>query len=521
MSALLCLGIVVLGIYLFRLSRANTVSVDPAYTLLQAEDFLHGNWLLHGWLLAPNSLRFTEMPVYAAGIAIFGLTSALFYLVPVAICVALIVALVMAATVGLSAARAPYFVAALPILPIVFPSPTMRAQVLMGPFHTGTMVTALVSMVALYHAQGDVARPGRRRVLTYLAFFLLTAAAMSDPYITIMALGPIASVSLVRIVACRDSEERRGYASALLVAVAAWFLGLVGIWWVRLMGGAGSVHYTVTPIAYSQIGQSLSNLWRAVVGLAGGDMGPVPAVPRLAYLFAGVVATCLALRDEIGAWSGHRPRADWLTTVLAASAALLFIGNVLGTSSLDVRYRLPMFLMAGAVLARRSLGAVWAGRRTLLATVLGFVFIFAYAGPVDQYLDPASERDSSYADLARWLAAHRLHYGYGGFQESSIVTVESRGAVKVRPVISTKVTVWLNQSGLPPARWRLIPYLLMSKYAWYTTGQGRFVVVDPMSPWDRATGVDSRVAANTFGRPDHTYEHVGRFTVLVWDKHLP
>lgn len=81
--------------------------------------------------------------------------------------------------------------------------------------------------------------------------------------------------------------------------------------------------------------------------------------------------------------------------------------------------------------------------------------------------------------------------------------------------------MWLNPSGLPPARWRLVPYLLMSKYAWYATGQGRFVVFDPTLPWDRATGVDSRVAANTFGRPDHTYEHVGRFTVLVWEKHLP
>ena len=214
MAALLSLGIVVLGIYLFRLSRANVVSVDPAYVLLQAEDLLHGNWLLHGWVLPPNSLRFTETLVYAVGIAIFGLTPALFYLVPVAVCLALIVALVMAATAGLSTAPALYVVAALPILPIVFPSPAMRAQVLMGPFHTATTVIALVSMVALYHAHGEAA-PGRRRVLTYLAFFLLAAAAMSDPYITIMALGPIAGVSLTRVVACRDFGERRGYAPAL------------------------------------------------------------------------------------------------------------------------------------------------------------------------------------------------------------------------------------------------------------------------------------------------------------------
>ena len=39
--------------------------------------------------------------------------------------------------------------------------------------------------------------------------------------------------------------------------------------------------------------------------------------------------------------------------------------------------------------------------------------------------------------LARWLAQQGFQYGYGPYDEASIVTVETAGRVTVRPLIST------------------------------------------------------------------------------------
>jgi hypothetical protein len=176
------------------------------------------------------------------------------------------------------------------------------------------------------------------------------------------------------------------------------------------------------------------------------------------------------------------------------------------------------------VLARRfAMGsASWIERRKVLAVALGLVLVYLYAGPIGQYLPPPdqSSTPAAPAALGRWLAAHDLHYGYGGYWEASIVTVVTRGAVSVRPVTSTKVVQpGLGRSGIPPSDWRIVPYFWVSKVTWYSAGYpAQFLVFDPSSAWDRDTGVDLTVAAGTFGAPDHVYEHIGPYTVLVWDR---
>jgi hypothetical protein len=218
-----------------------------------------------------------------------------------------------------------------------------------------------------------------------------------------------------------------------------------------------------------------------------------------------------------------RPRADedWLTLVVAISAATAAAANVLGTTDINLRFRLPILVMMSVVLARR-LGAAaleWTGSRRSLAAAAGIVLVLLYPGSWDRYLKPyVPKRPSPYVVLGRWLQAHGLDDGYGGYWEASIVTVETGGAVTVRPVVSTKVyQPGLGPSGLPRESWRLTRIKMSSKDTWYGAAPARFFVVfETASDWDRMTGVDREVATRTYGPPHHVYQ-VDRFTVLVWD----
>ena len=64
----------------------------------------------------------------------------------------------------------------------------------------------------------------------------------------------------------------------------------------------------------------------------------------------------------------------------------------------------------------------------------GVVVLLCYLGGlVHEAVQPASP--PAFARVASWLQAHHLRYGLGGYWESSIVTVQTDGQVKVRALL--------------------------------------------------------------------------------------
>jgi hypothetical protein len=108
------------------------------------------------------------------------------------------------------------------------------------------------------------------------------------------------------------------------------------------------------------------------------------------------------------------------------------------------------------------------------------------------------------ARLARFLAAHHLTSGIGGYWLSSVVTVGSDGAVTIRAVAS-----------LP-----LAPYPWEAKSSWYDPGpnQANFLVTSN-APGFFNHWQPKPAAQAALGRPVRTY-HVGHYTVYVYDKNL-
>lgn len=527
-ATLLGAAMLALVAYLVRLSSTVSIdSADLAGLLLSGEDMARGNWLLHGWILGSDSLWLTDGPVYAAGVALRGLDPVLLRVIPAVMSVVLVGAAAAAATAG---RKGPViaFAAVLSVLPIVFPSSTM-VEVLTGPFHTGATIVALVSAVALYHAQERVDRASQRWAIIGFVFVLLTAGTLSDPYTVVLALAPIALVSAARTLLVRPPEERWRHVLPVLVVTAAWYGASAALWWVRYLGGATIIPFLPSTLPYARLGEGVSNLVLALLQLGGGDVfgrlidrSLVSTVLRLGYLAAGFAATWLVLRNAGRDLAGNRVHSDWLTAVLATSVAVALVGNVLGTADVNARYRFPLLVMASVVLARQFgvLSSSWIARRTVPAAAGALVVLAVYIGPWGRYVNPVvPERPDPYVTLGHALESLGLDYGYGGYWEASNVTVETRGAVTIRPVVSTKVyQPGFGPSGFPPAGWRLTRIMVSSKDTWYSNPPARFfVVVDNASQWDRDTGVTLAVATKTYGRPHQVY-HIDRFTVLVWDR---
>jgi hypothetical protein len=540
-ASLVALGLaaLVLGLYFFRLSATNAIGADQAGYLLYADDLLRGNWVFRGWTLPEDPYWVPDGFLYILGVAVRGLDPVILYAVPTLVCLALVLAMAVAATVKGAPRMAMPFVAVASVFPVLFPSRHMASVILMGPFHTGTIVVTLTSMVALYLAGRPGVRPSRRWTLAGATLLLLTLGRLGDPYTTILAVIPIVLVSGVRALACHDGGARSRHLLSMSVGAASWPGSLGALWLMRQLGGGTVTPFHPTIIPYSKVGDGVAALGLALLNLVGGnvfdrvvDASLVPALLRLAYLGGALLVTWLILRGEIRAISQGQPGDDWLTAVFGVAALVSVLGNMLGTSGDDIRYRVPPLVMM-SVACSRWLGirfGSWIAGRAVPAAIVGLVLMYFSAEPLGQYVAPpmvghkilpaAMMRGSgSDRDLGSWLARHGLTYGYGGYPEASIVTVVTHGAVSVRPVASTRVNQpGLGPSHVPPADWRISPYRWLSCDAWYTARHdANFLVLNPAPSWDRDVGVDVSTAVKTFGPPSHIYQHVGRYTVLVWD----
>src|ERR1019366_6701477 len=137
------------------------------------------------------------------------------------------------------------------------------------------------------------------------------------------------------------------------------------------------------------------------------------------------------------------------------------------------------------------------GRMTRAICVVGGAASLCFATGLGCTLaQPVAAQSAS--TLASFLEAHHLRNGVGGYWAASITTVESRGAVTVRPVLA-------DPDG------ELGRYMKLSSANWYAGQHFQFLVYE--TPVYQ--GVDSASAVRTWGPPAHTYV-VGGYHVLVW-----
>jgi hypothetical protein len=199
--------------------------------------------------------------------------------------------------------------------------------------------------------------------------------------------------------------------------------------------------------------------------------------------------------------------------VLGVAIVLNIALFVLTSAGSEGPHEIAVVAPFGAALAARMLAApraagarvpgLLARRARAVAYGAGVVVLAGYLGGLaHDVAQPASP--PAFARVASWLQAHHLRYGLGGYWESSIVTVQTGGQVKVRALL--KAT--------------LGPDLWLAKPAWYdpTAQQADFVVLSS-APGFKNNWEPRALVSKYFGRPAHVY-NFGPYTVMVWDRNI-
>ena len=314
----------------------------------------------------------------------------------------------------------------------------------------------------------------------------------------------------------RKREWRAGVA-----AVTASVTALIASELVSRLARALGAFKSVAGVSAAGLAQMLVNLRHmldygaSLVGFTYRfDTGRVPAVLQDVHVLGA-----LADRRLLAGGSGEpdkrrRPRAPgdvrarmetgrwWLDDVLVIAvfgSAVTFV--VLAVDGVPGARYLVATVVFASVLSGRIVARAWQrlrpGRDTRAICVAGAAVSLCLAAGLGYTLaQPVAVQSSS--PLATWLEAHHLRNGVGGYWASSITTVESRGAVTVRPV-------WTDPKGM------LVRSMYESPASWYAGQHFQFLVYQ-MPGYQ---GVDTVSATKTWGRPAHTYA-VGDYHVLVW-----
>lgn len=498
------LVVVVLFDAYLHLSGTYAENSDEANILLMANDMLHGNVTLSGWNVSDVPFITTELPQIAVLVGIFGLRLGTAH-----IAAAMTYTLVVAVGMLLAKGRARGWPAvarmALALAIMLAPQPGVGIfVVIFSVGHIGTAVPVMLTWLVIDRlwppGRTTVADLRRRWYVPVIVALLLGWALMADPLVLVIAVLPLLAVCLIRVVSSAVGGARRGgglrglrqgIADRLFevsLAVAA------GIGYVIVLIGRGVLSsaggYHQQPVLYA-LDATRTWFWHSRVVVHGllemfgayfvpGQDPQYPmthldqaiALTRLVtvvlavwgacaiarrmffrdadfvsqLLLAGIIANIFAyIPSTLAAHTALNTREIAPVLPFAAVLAGRMLGDRLVSGPL-ASVRLPRFARSGAGGGAASAHSL---RVRLIAIPLVVLFGWYSYGLFRQANTPPAP--NPLAGLATFLEDNHLHYGLGGYWESSVLTVETGGTVTVRAVTPACVQ----------------PYQWESKPSWY------------------------------------------------------
>jgi len=514
-AGVVVLAAAVLFVCYWRQSLTQPISSDGAANALQAWDMLHGNLLLHGWLLSDVSFYTTELPQYmlieairGLGPGVVNLAAAMTYTLLV-----LLAGLLAKGDAGGREGRARFLLAAGIVLA---PQLSATSTLLQAPDHTGTAVALLVVWLVI-----DRARP--RWLVPVAVCVLLAWITVADSIVLLTGIVPIAVAAGARAARALAKRAEPDW-HELSLAAAAILAGVFGVMAPLIIRAAGG--YTMAPVPGHIVGldrlpgaarvtfHAALNIFGANVVAAHSALELAFAVLHLAGAALAAWAACLA------ALRFFRAR-DLLVPAFAVAIAVNLAAFLLTAQALAATREIAAVLPLGAVLAGRLLGPRLLGPRlpagkaaarqaagkalrvplrpVLAVVAAGYLAALGY-GAAQPAVPAMSE------PLATWLVARGYSHGLAGYWQAGSTTLDAGARVSVS-------SVGHGPGGrVVPGRWETstLQYDPSRQYA-------DFVVVKNSGTY--STRWLRGAAERTFGPPRQTYV-VGPYTIMTWDANL-
>jgi hypothetical protein len=539
------IGTVVVALALFtcylRQSRTISVGSDGASQALQAWDMLHGNPLLHGWWVTDVSFYSTELPQYMLLELVRGLSPDVVHVGG-----AMTYTLLVLAAAFLAKGRATGKVGLVRALIAggIMLAPQLGAgtqTLVLSPDHTGTGVPVLLLWLLIDRAPARWYVP----VLVGLGLSLTALADALTLFIAVVPLALVCALRLLRhVVRYREPLREHWFELALLAAaVLAVPAELAATALIRAQGGWRVNGLSTALAGLGQLPGNARLAGEGLLELSGADIfgpdvfgtgvfGTAGTGSRLAVALAvvhlaGVALAAAALFGAARRFLRQPGTVELIESLLLTGIVIDLAGYLAGVQAVDIsstREIAPVLpfaaVLAGRLLGDGLLGDGLLGRRLLAVRAVmryALVGLLALYVAMLGYAAAQPPAPPQYADLAAWLPAHHLTTGLSGYHQANIVTLESGGAVTLRPVTAAGA--------------RLIAYTWNASTAWFdparqpATPMATFLVLTgskrpgsaarPGAPI--AGGPTAARAVATFGRPARIYRYRG-YLILVWPR---
>ena len=505
-AGVVVLAAAVLFVCYWRQSLTQPISSDGAANALQAWDMLHGNLLLHGWLLSDVSFYTTELPQYmlieairGLGPGVVNLAAAMTYTLLV-----LLAGLLAKGDAGGREGRARFLLAAGIVLA---PQLSATSTLLQAPDHTGTAVALLVVWLVI-----DRARP--RWLVPVVVCVLLAWITMADSIVLLTGIVPIAVAAGARAARALAKRAEPDW-HELSLAAAAILAGVFGAMAPLIIRAAGGYRAAPVPghiVGLDRLPGAARVTFHAALNIFGANVVAAHSALELAFAVLHLAGAALAAWAAcLAALRFFRAR-DLLVPAFAVAIAVNLAAFLFTAQALAATREIAAVLPLGAVLAGRLLGPRLLGPRLLagkalrvpLRSVLAVVaagYLAALGYGAAQPAVPAMSEP-----LATWLVAHGYSHGLAGYWQAGSTTLDAGARVSVS-------SVGHGPGGrVVPGHWETstLQYDPSRQYA-------DFVVVKNSGTY--STRWLRGAAERTFGPPRQTYV-VGPYTIMTWHANL-
>ncbi len=465
-----------------------------------------GHLLLHGWNLTFASYWTSDAPFYAVAVRLGGLRPGLLYAGPAVMAALVITVGALIAREGCRGAQA-LAGGAVAVVLLAFATPAMTLFLVGRGFHISTVLYALLAFAAL--------RRGRFGPGWLLAVLLIAVGMLGDLLLVAYAVVPLVLAGLVTALRQRRWQSAVADVSAAVVGVAVAAAA-------RRLADTRGAFRSEPALSIVHLGQMFTNLGHVpgsasdLLGLTNGlthnggvplglrEVHAVGALCVLACLLAGVSSLVVGVRrgrpEQSSAGGPEAWRLDDILVITVLCSAVPFVMLARADQS-GVRY-LTVTVVFASILGGRLVARAWpklpAGWTVRALAIFGLALSLSFAAGVGYSLS-GPEPSNEVPMLVAWLEAHDLRWGIGDYWAASITTVQSSGAVIVRPVAA-------GNGGA------LQQMTTLSSPSWYAGQEWQFLVYG--KPF--IDNVDLDAALRTWGPPAQIHV-IGPYHVLVWN----
>ena len=481
-------------IALFHISKLWSGDSDNAYLVIAGNAIAKGNYLLHGYYLSQLDPFYSiDMFVNALFVKILGFRPLVMYTVPLF----LYFFFILTASFyvldlrnhdnkdGIAFKTAVFLF----VIFLIFPSRGLAFWALQEGMHLSAVIVSLAVFLLM-----DKFIKTRSYLFLISAFFILTAGFANDNVNLVICAVPLIILCLFYIFKNYGKNDVLPYILIILSVISAALIKELIFYEIKNLGGFTTVPSRLA-IAFVHLKYFAKNLYFYTNGmlnllgikLFGKYLFSLKTIIEI-FKTTGLIIFIYGIKSAVKKIN-YLKKENFLDLLLLCGIFFMsfsFLISQIPVNKASSRYLMPVVIF-GLLLAVRNFGFVLNGfikKNNLLLKFAGaFIFIVYTSSFILNSMTVLPK--SPVIPLEKWLITHHLNYGYGTYWDAGIVTLETKGMVKIRQLIASEN--------------KIVPYRWLCNKEWYKK-KGFFVIYTQHFIWfNRQEIIDA------FGKPSKIY----------------